>query len=228
MSSEVTIQLIRDALQLLYDVNRNGGAENAPCIWQEYTAVRTKLLKELELPDTRYYRKILEVPFNKPVRQVSFASIRDTMASAGITTTDNFTNLDVYLEEHVAHVHGNLMFEAETVNVVHGFWFSYLFYARLNRVPITDVLLVMNVEDMPYTRFLIGTILYGNYGTTSMVMRELHRTKRPDVEFAFLYYNTGLVSNRAEAIVWLKKSGLQFIDRFLWMEQDVPSLIQSP
>lgn len=227
MSREVIIQIIREALWLLYDVNRNGGAENAPCLWQEYVVVRTKLLKELDLPDTRYYRKILEVPFNKDVRQVNFTSIRNAMASVGITTSESFTSFDVNFEEQVVHLHNNLMFEAETVNVVHGFWFSYLAYARLNKVPITDVLLVMNAEDNPYTRFLVGTILYGFYGTTSMVMREMHRIKRPDIDFAFFYYNIGIMDKRQEAIGWLKDSGLLFIDQFLWMEQDIPSLIQS-
>ena len=226
MSREVTIQLIREALQLLYDVNRNGGAENAPCLWQKYSAIRTKLLKELELPDTRYYRKILEVPFNKYGQQVCFSSILDALASVGITTSESFTSFDLNFEEHVAHLHSKLMFEAETVNVVHGFWFSYLAYARLNKVPITDVLLVMNAEDNSYARFLVGTILYGFYGTTSMVMRELHRTKRPDVDFACFYYDIGILDKRQEAIGWLKDSGLLFIDQFLWIEQDIPSLLQ--
>jgi hypothetical protein len=92
-------------------------------------------------------------------------------------------------------------------------------FAKKDKAPVTDVFLKLNIENQPYTRFLIQIILYGKYGTVAQVIQELDYIKPPEIEWLFILYNSSLVDEKEQAAKWLRNTELQFIDLFLWWEE---------
>jgi hypothetical protein len=223
-------QLISEALHQLDIVNRCGGAENAPAIWQRFTLIRAELFREMELPEASYYTKILTTPYyfsekrNRVEQTISFSGIRNEMADNGIDASDDFKCLDLVREAQIKYIYDHLLEDSEVFEFVSKSKSGFLSYSATHKVPVNDVLLILKIDDSQYVRFLINTILYGRYASTWKVFRELMKLKKPEIQFQLYFYESGRIEDRQVAAEWLRISGLKFIDQFLWLDDIAPVL----
>jgi|GEM_PF-5514892 hypothetical protein len=227
ISSEIIKPMLHQALKLQTDLNRNGGAENTPKIWQEYTDVRSRILKEMQLPETSYNKRILEMPSGdstrsqNPFYRSQYSSLSEFMPTADESSSNDLLSFTEQQEKRVDFLCDQLFIQAKQrafTRPGNKYWF--LRDAKKIKLPVADVLLRlnMNIENQPYARFLIQIILYGKYGSTNLILKELNYIKQAEIEWLFIMYNSNLLEEKQQAIGWLKNTELLFIDEFLWWE----------
>jgi hypothetical protein len=226
ISSEKIKPLLHQALELQSELKRYGGAEHAPRIWQEYANVRTRILKEMQLPETSYNKRILEmssgasINSKDPFYRSEYSSLSEFMPPADHSASNDLLTNKEQRESRVDFICEQLFIKAKQKafsRPINKYWF--LRNAKKMKLPVTDVFLQLHIENQPYTRFLIHTILYGKYGSTALVLQEFDYVGQPEIEWLFILYNSSLVQEKRQASKWLRNTELQFIEQFLWFEE---------
>jgi hypothetical protein len=234
ISSDDIKLLLHQALKLLSDLELYGGAENSPRIWQEYSDVRSRILKEMQLPETTYNKRILEMPSGDSTRskdpfyRSQYSSLSDFMPIADESASNELISFKEQQEKRVDFLCDQLFIQAKQKafsRPINKYWF--LRNAKKMKLPATDVFLQLHIENQPYTRFLIHTILYGKYGSTAQVLQELDYVKKPEIEWLFVLCNSSLIEERQQGANWLRNTELQFIDQYLWWESFTKSYVCS-
>lgn len=219
--------MIRALLQIKDKLNYYGGAEEAPAIWKRFLDTRRRLFCEMQLPMSSEITGFVDMPYCDPTltkeeRSVSFSEIRKELHAQGITTTDSFQTFHWEREEHIEWLYDVLLNRAEEHSAFQPYNVTdLLVIAQEYRLPATDVLTLVGLDNTPYARFLINVVLYGDYGTIKEVKRELQLLKEPDIEFLLILHQSILLLERQQAERWLRNAGLRFIDQFLWWEKDI-------
>lgn len=92
-------------------------------------------------------------------------------------------------------------------------------FGKTNRVPAEDLLSQLGFFNDSYQHFLIEVIWYGGYGSADKVLEDLMGAQGINNIWAFLEYESDLEWERRLGIDNFKRSGLQFVDQYLWWEQ---------
>lgn len=212
-------QLIRQLLHAQDKLIHYGGCEQAPIMWKEYLDVRVKLFKEMELPLTKENKVFLDMPYgdkrmNGSNRFVSFGELVAFIADASQT-------MDFRLENHIEWLYDVLLEQSEMHEARQPYdVIKLLEYARKTKMPTADVILLLGIEDLPYTRFLINIIWYNGYAPVKHVADELELIKQPDIEFSLIMFGSPILTERQQGKEWLRNTDLEFIDAFLWWEEE--------
>lgn len=96
-------------------------------------------------------------------------------------------------------------------------------YGKENKVPAADLLVRLEFLNDSYQRFLIDIIFYQGYATPELVLKDLIGSQEIMSIWGFLEYESAEEWEKELGIDNLNRSGLQFIDQFLWWKQDLTS-----
>ena len=95
-----------------------------------------------------------------------------------------------------------------------------LHYGKEKRMPAGELLRQMGLLNDRYQRFLIGIIWYGGYATDLEVLQDLRCSLEINNIWALSELSSDLDWEKELGILNLSASGLQFIDQYIWWEQD--------
>jgi hypothetical protein len=236
MTPDDTKNQIRILLDMRAELNRYGGAEEAPLIWHDYVTQRSFLFKQFGLPETSVNFKLLDplpiTDVEKRWRNLSrlsddqrfgeYFQLKDILGQAGII---GFTEDQVYDHKNESIV--NLIFERLYLRAKNLHKLprptprAILKFGKEEKVAANDLLILLGYTNEPYQRFLIHTIWYGGFCTANQVMIELKLAQDLMNVWAFVEYSSDFIWEKQMGVENLKRSGLRFVNWYLWWEQDI-------
>jgi len=231
--AESQIQILLD---LQAELTRYGGAEEVPTIWNDYATQRSLLFKQFGLPETAVNLELLDPSTMSDIELLgmNFSGLSDDqrlgdchqlkeiLGQAGILGFTEDQTDDQKKEWIVSRIFKRLYLRAKNLHRLPRHTpRAILEYGLEIKMPAKDMLSLLGYYNEPYLRFLINTIWYGKFATVVQIMKELKLAQDLMKVWAFVEYGSNFLWEKQMAVNNLKRSGLRFIDWYLWWEQDV-------
>lgn len=92
-------------------------------------------------------------------------------------------------------------------------------FGKKNKIPASEFLSRLGFLNDSYQRFLIEVIWFGGYGSAVQVLKDLRGAEEIMSIWGFLEYESSDEWEKDLGIDNLNRSGLLFIDQYLWWEK---------